>query len=118
MMALKIYEYNRCGTCRKACKYLDEKGVAYDKVPIREQAPTVDELELMLGYMNGEIKKLFNTSGVDYKAGNYKDKVKNMTKDEAFAELSANGNLVKRPFVLGNGKGIVGFKEDVWDELF
>ncbi len=117
-MKLKIYEYNRCGTCRKACKFLDEKGVEYTKVPIREQAPTYDELELMLGYMNGEFKKLFNTSGVDYRAGDYKTKIKTMSKDEAFAELSANGNLVKRPFVLGDGKGVVGFKEDVWCELF
>jgi len=28
--------------------------------------------------------------------------------------LSKNGNLVKRPFVLGKNFGLVGFKEDVW----
>lgn len=117
-MKLKIYEYNRCGTCRKACKFLDEHGIDYDKIPIREQAPTLDELELMLEYMGGDIKKLFNTSGVDYRAGDYKTKIKTMSKDEAFAELTSNGNLVKRPFVIGDGKGVVGFKEEIWSNLF
>ncbi len=117
-MALKIYEYNRCGTCRKACKYLDENNVAYEKVAIRETAPSIAELELMLGYMDNNLKKLFNTSGVAYKEGSYKDKIKEMSVEEALKELSANGNLVKRPFVLGDGVGIVGFKEEIWKDLF
>ncbi len=117
-MALKIYEYNRCGTCRKACKYLDAEGIAYEKVAIRETAPSIDELKLMLGYMDNNLKKLFNTSGVAYKEGNYKDKIKDMTVAEALQELTQNGNLVKRPFVLGDGVGIVGFKEEIWKDLF
>ena len=28
--------------------------------------------------------------------------------------LAARGNLVKRPFVLGDGFGLVGFKEAQW----
>ena len=117
-MKLKVYEYKNCGTCRKATKYLDAKDISYDRIAIRDQAPSADELEMMLGYLDGQLKKLFNTSGVDYRAGNFKDKINDMTKEQAFAELSANGNLVKRPFVLGDGTGIVGFKEDVWNKLF
>ena len=30
-MTLKIYEYKNCGTCRKALKYLDGQGIAYEK---------------------------------------------------------------------------------------
>lgn len=117
-MTLKIYEYNRCGTCRKACKYLDEKGIAYEKIPVREQPPAIEELRTMLGYMDNNIKKLFNTSSKDYREQGIKDKLAEMTNEQAFELLNSQGNLIKRPFVLGDDCGVVGFKEEIWDKLF
>lgn len=117
MTKLKIYEYKGCSTCRNALKFLDQKGVAYDKVAIRETPPSVPELKTMLKHV-GDLKLLFNVSGGDYREMNLKDKLPTMKPDEAFALLSSNGNLVKRPFVLGNGFGLVGFKEDAWKKQF
>jgi arsenate reductase len=38
-----------------------------------------------------------------------------MTEAAALALLAGNGNLVKRPFLLGaDGLGLVGFNEVVW----
>jgi arsenate reductase len=68
--------------------------------------------------MDGNIRKLFNTSGGDYKAMNLKDKLPGMSEKDALELLSKNGNLVKRPFVLGNGIGTVGFDDARWAELF
>ncbi len=115
---MKAYTYNRCGTCRKAVKFAEENGLEVTEVPIRDKPPTKKELNQMLKIYDGEIKKLFNTSGVDYKAGNYKDKIKEMSTKEAIDELASNGNLVKRPFVLDGEIGSVGFKEDIWKELY
>ncbi len=117
-MALKIYTYKNCDTCRKALKFLDAQGIEYTNVPIREQPPTKAELKKMLGYLNGDMKRLFNTSGVDYRSMNLKDTLPTMTTKEAVELLNKNGNLVKRPFVLGDGVGIVGFKEESWRGLF
>ena len=111
---LKIYAYTKCGTCRKALKYLDEKGIAYQEIPIRDQPPTKTEIKNMLGFYDGEIRRLFNTSGGDYKELNLKEKLPSMPTKQAIDLLSSNGNLVKRPFVLGNGFGLVGFKEEEW----
>ncbi|HCP38953.1 MAG TPA: ArsC family transcriptional regulator, partial [Verrucomicrobiales bacterium] len=47
----------------------------------------------------GERKRLFNTSGGDYKSMNMKDRLPDLTDEEAIALLSENGNLIKRPFV-------------------
>lgn len=44
---LTIYEYKNCGTCKKAIQYLDRKGLAYERIPIREQPPTLGELQRM-----------------------------------------------------------------------
>lgn len=117
-MALKMYAYKNCGTCRKAAKWLEEQGIEYREIPIREQPPTKTELKRMLKHMDGDLRKLFNTSGGDYKAMNMKDRLPDMTQAEAFQLLSAHGNLVKRPFVLGDGNGTVGFDPARWSGLF
>lgn len=113
---LKVYEYKNCGTCKKALKFLESKGIEYKKIAIRDTPPKKTELKKMLGHMNGEIKRLFNTSGQDYRAMGLKDKIKDMKQTEALDLLSQNGNLVKRPFVLADDWGTVGFKEDEWKQ--
>ena len=117
-MSLKIYTYKNCGTCQKALKWLDAQGIRYNNVPIRETPPKVAELKTMLAAMDGNIKKLFNVAGQDYRALNMKEKLPALSEKEALKLLAGNGNLVKRPFVLGDGAATVGFKEDVWAELF
>lgn len=112
-MSLKVYGYKNCGTCRKADKFLDAHGLAYDSVAIRETPPTQKELRLMLSYL-GDLKLLFNRSGQDYRALNMKDKLPEMSDAEAIKLLASNGNLVKRPFILAKDWGTVGFKEDEW----
>lgn len=115
---MKVYEYKNCGTCRKALKYLDNHKIPYEKAPIRETPPSVSELKKMLKFLDGESRKLFNTSGGDYKQMNLKDRLKEMTLEEQLNLLASNGNLVKRPFILGRDFGLVGFKEEDWDRVF
>lgn len=117
-MSVKVYEYKGCGTCKKALKYLEENGIDYKKIAIRETPPSKAELKKMLKFMDGDLKKLFNTSGQDYRKLNIKDKLPKMSETQAIDLLSKNGNLIKRPFALSAQTGIVGFKTEVWDELF
>ncbi|WP_269541899.1 arsenate reductase family protein [Cerasicoccus fimbriatus] len=111
---LKFYEYDKCSTCRKARKWLDEHGVTYERLPIRETPPSPAELQTMLDAYNGEIKKLLNTSSGDYRTSGIKDELSDLTNDQAFARLQQTGNLVKRPFLIGDGVTLVGFKETEW----
>ncbi len=116
VMALKVYAYKGCGTCRKAQKFLTETGVDYKEIPIRETPPSKAELKRMLKAV-GELKKLFNTSGQDYRALGMKDKLPTLSEAEAIDLLAANGNLIKRPFAIDGDQGVVGFKEDEWKAL-
>lgn len=109
----KVYEYSGCSTCKKALKFLDSKKVAYEKVDITSVPPSPTELKTMLGHV-GELRKLFNTSGLVYKEMKLSEKLPSMSEKEALALLAKNGRLVKRPFVLGDGFGMIGFKEDEW----
>ncbi|WPJ95769.1 arsenate reductase family protein [Coraliomargarita algicola] len=115
---MKIYTYKNCGTCKKATKWLDAHGIAYEELPIRETPPTPAELEQMLSYQAGDLRKLFNTAGGDYRELNMKEKLPTMSQSEAIELLAGRGNLVKRPFVLGDGFGLLGFKEGLWAETF
>lgn len=119
---IKIYEYKQCSTCVKALKFLDAKGVKYEKIAIVEKPPTKTELKKMIGFLKekgGTFKNLFNTSGQLYREFDISTKLKNgMSEAEALELLSANGKLVKRPFVLTDNSGTVGFKEDEWKKLF
>lgn len=116
IMKLIVYVYKNCGTCRKALKFLDEHSIPHSVVPIRETPPTVEEIRRMLRYQGGALRRLFNTSGQDYKDLGLKDRLSTMTEDEAIALLAAHGNLVKRPFVLGDGFGLLGFQKDEWSD--
>ncbi len=116
MKKWKVFEYAGCSTCKKALKFLDAKKVSYDKVDITTTPPTTAELRKMLGYV-GEVRKLFNTSGLVYKELKLSQKLPVMSEAAALTLLAGNGRLVKRPFLLGATEGTVGFKEDEWKKL-
>ena len=47
-----------------------------------------------------------------------KDRLPDLSTDEAIALLASRGNLIKRPFVLSDDVALVGFKEDEWEVAF
>jgi arsenate reductase len=117
-MKVRVYEYAKCSTCRNALKFLDARGVSYEKVPIVEQPPTQRELADMLARLGGELRRLFNTSGELYREMKLSDKLKTMKPAEALALLSKHGKLVKRPFLVTEKGGLVGFQEAEWKSFF
>lgn len=116
-MKPKVYEYEGCSTCRKALKFLDAKRVAYERVPIVETPPSKAELKEMLARA-GDVRKLFNTSGLLYREMKIGARLPSMSEDEALTLLSRHGKLVKRPFVLLKDRGLLGFKEEEWKAAF
>ncbi len=113
-----VYTYAACSTCRAAVKWLREKQVAFVEKPIRETPPTLGELRRMLAFQNGNLRRLFNSSGLEYRALKLSEKLASMTEAEALALLAGNGRLVKRPFVLGDKFGLVGFGSEAWALAF
>ena len=107
--------YEKCGTCRKAKAWLEEKGVGYDLRPIKEQNPTAAELRGWIAVSGLPVRKFFNTSGLLYKELQLKDKLPGMTEDEMIDLLASNGMLVKRPILVGEDFVLVGFKEAEWE---
>jgi len=115
METLTIYTYANCDTCRKAVKWLRAHDLAFNERPIRDTPPKPSELRTMLAACDGELRKLFNTSGRDYRELKLGESLPTMKPAAALALLAANGNLVKRPFLLGAGVALVGFNEAGWN---
>ncbi len=106
--------YPKCTTCQKAQKWLDANSVAYEVRHIKDENPTIEELKAWQKRSGLPLRKFFNTSGLQYKALNLKDRLPAMSKEEQFALLASDGMLVKRPILVGDGFVLVGFKEDAW----
>lgn len=93
--------YSRCSTCKKAQKWLDEQGIAYTQRDIKEDNPTLQELETWHQASALSLSK----------------KLPDMTQAEQYALLASDGMLVKRPIlVLDDGRVLVGFQQDQWAE--
>lgn len=113
-----IYVYGKCSTCKAALLFLKEHKVACVAKEISIEPPSIAELQKMLDYQNAHLNKLFNTSGLLYKEMQLKEKLQNLSVAEAFALLNQHGMLVKRPFLLGEDFGLLGFKKTEWSQKF
>lgn len=111
-----LYIYSKCSTCQNALKFLERKNVSFVCKEIVETPPSVEELRTMLDYMGGNLKKIFNTSGQLYREMQLTEKLKSMSEEDAILLLNQYGMLVKRPFLLGDDFGVLGFKESEWSK--
>ena len=106
--------YPKCTTCQKAKAWLDAQGLPCEFRDIKSQNPTAEELRSWHALSGLPLRRLFNTSGLQYKALELKDKLPAMSEAEQFALLSSDGMLVKRPILVGEDFAFFGFKEAEW----
>lgn len=118
MSRITAYLHPTCSTCEQARQWLQRRKVAFVEKDIRTTPPTVAELRAMQSAQGGERKKLLNTSGIEYRKQGLAAKLPAMADAEAHALLATNGMFIKRPFVIGPGVGLVGFKESAWAAAF
>ena len=103
--------YDKCGTCKKAEKYLLDKGYTLEKRDIKTEKPSLEELKLWYKASGLPLKRFYNTSGKLYKELNLKDKIPSMSEEEQLELLASDGMLVKRPIVVNGEDVLIGFKQ-------
>lgn len=113
-MAITVYHYPKCSTCRKALAWLDARGIAHDRIDLVAKPPSKAALAKAWKLSGVPIRRMFNTSGESYRAGKFGDKLPTMSDAEALAALAADGKLIKRPLLIGDGVALVGFDQDAW----
>ena len=112
---IKVYCYSKCSTCKKALKWLDDRGVAYELIDIKENNPSEAELREYHAKSGLPLKRFFNTSGMIYRDMELSKKLPSMSDDEQFALLASDGMLVKRPLLVKDDTVLTGFREKEWE---
>lgn len=113
---LTVYCYEKCTTCKKALKWLDTKGVSYEKKDIKSDHPDEKTLRKLWEMSGLPLKRFFNTSGMIYREMELSKKLPDMSEDDQIKLLASDGMLVKRPLGVGDDLVLTGFKEAEWVE--
>jgi len=114
---INVLCYEKCSTCKKALKWLDDNNIKYVARPIKTENPTYNEIKTWHEQSNLDIKKFFNTSGMLYRELNLATKLDKMSLEEKYKLLASDGMLVKRPLIITDKGLCPGFKQDVWKKL-
>ena len=113
-----FYWYPKCSTCRKAKAKLDELGIDYQAIDLKETPPSQKNFEKWFKEADFPIKKFLNTSGLVYRDLNLKYKLATLSEKEMAELLSSNGMLIKRPLLVKNGQvQQIGFKESSYEKI-
>ena len=139
MKKVIVYCYNRCSTCKKAIKYLEEniarnknielesKDIITEKLNLEEMSKIIETKydKKISDITRDEIKSFFNTSGILYRENNIKDKIKDLNNsiDDILKILISDGKMIKRPLVIikdgiNKDKILLGFKEEEYTKIF
>ena len=141
MKKVIVYCYNKCTTCKKAIKYLEEniarnKNIELELKDIITEKPNLNEMIKIIEtkykkkiseITRDELKSFFNTSGILYRENNIKDKIKDEKNsiEDILNILISDGKMIKRPLVIvteeeeNNNKNILlGFKEEEYKNIF
>ncbi|MBP5310252.1 MAG: arsenate reductase family protein [Lachnospiraceae bacterium] len=114
---IKVYCYQRCTTCQKALKWLDDNDIKYQLIDIKKDNPDEKTLRQLHAKSQLPLKKFFNTSGQLYREMQLSKKLADMSEDEMFKLLASDGMLVKRPLLVTDKKVLTGFKEEEWSKV-
>ena len=84
---------------------------------IVKEPPLIRYLNLALEQYSSDKKRIFNTRGIAFKSINVD--IYKLSKEEIIQLLLSDGKLIKRPFLVYEGKKIVlGFNEIEYSKLF
>ena len=112
---ITIYGIKSCDTMRKAMKWLEAHGVAYGFHDYKKQG--IDTATLKQWAQNVEWEKLLNKAGTTFRKLSDSEK-ENIDEPRALALMVAYPSLIKRPVLEAQGKITVGFKPEIYADLF
>ncbi|CDN56731.1 Transcriptional regulator, Spx/MgsR family [Neorhizobium galegae bv. officinalis bv. officinalis str. HAMBI 1141] len=114
-MAITIYGIKNCDTMKKARDWLDRKGVTYTFHDYKAEGIDRAHLDTWTDRAGWEI--VLNRAGTTFKKLDETDKA-NLNREKAIALMLAQPSMIKRPVLEAEGKLIVGFKPEIYEEAF
>ena len=109
-----IYGIKNCDTMKKACAWLDGKGVAYEFHDYKKSGIDRDRLEGWARKVGWEV--LLNRAGTTFRKLPDEEK-EGLTETKAIELMTAQPSMIKRPVLEAGGKLLVGFKPEQYETL-
>ncbi|MDC3092086.1 Spx/MgsR family RNA polymerase-binding regulatory protein [Prochlorococcus sp. AH-716-M18] len=117
MKKIIFYSYLKCSTCRKAANWLESKNLEFQLIDIVKEPPLVNYLNLALEQHSDDKRRIFNVRGKAFKTLNLD--INCLSKEEIIKLLLSEGKLIKRPFLVYEGKKVIlGFNEIEYAQQF
>lgn len=115
MSKIEIYGIPNCDTVKKARRWLDARGVAYDFHDYKKEGVDQSRLEGWVRDKGWDV--LLNQRGTTFRKLDDADKV-DLDSPKAVTLMVQHPSMIKRPVAEYPGGLLVGFKEDEWDAAF
>ena len=112
-MQPKFYYKSTCDTCRRARKFLQSTGIAFEERDMSREPLTEPELRELVG--ERETQPFLNFRNELYRER--KMKANPPARDEAFALMAAHPNLIRRPLLVTNEEILLVFDEEAYARL-
>ena len=109
---MEFYQKPTCSTCRKAKKWLAERGAKLTEIDLN-QGLSEAQLDALIG--DRDYKKFLNFRNELYREK--KMKVSPPSRAEAIRLMSKHPNLIRRPVLVRGKKIVLGFDEDEYKAL-
>ena len=109
----RIYGLKNCDTCKKAVKWLQSDGVAYDFVDIRAEADLADRVPVWLDAVGAKV--LINTRSTTWRGLDEAQRAR--AESDAAGLLIETPTLIKRPVIENADAVTVGWSQDVLNGL-
>ena len=115
MTSAILYGIKNCDTMKKARAWLDQRGVAYAFHDYKTAG--IDPTRLADWAKQGGWEVLLNRAGTTFRKLPEADKA-GLDEAKALALMAAQPSLIKRPVLERGGSIVVGFKPEVYGEVF
>ena len=112
---MKLYGIKNCDTVKKARKWLDDNGIAYDFHDYKKSGVDRARLDAWAGEVGWEV--LLNRAGMTFRKLPEADKT-GIDGKKAIDLMLAQPSMIKRPVLDTGNLVLVGFKPDVYATAF
>lgn len=113
--SVTIYGIKNCDTMKKARSWLDGKGVVYAFHDYKAEG--IDRAHLEAWIERAGWEKVLNRAGTTFKNLPDTDK-QDLDAGKAIELMLAQPSMIKRPVLEADGKLIVGFRPEIYEEAF
>jgi Spx/MgsR family transcriptional regulator len=111
---IRVYGIKTWDSVRKALRFFKENNLEVEFFDTKKETPTSSSIKSWIE--KTDIDFVFNAKGTKFKELNLKEL--NLDLNGKFEWLCKEPMLLKRPIVESNDKVIVGFKEEIYKEIF